>query len=181
MLSTSTATGHRESQLSYRLSPSIIQIRFIWFIPESPRWLISEDRSEEALEVLGKYHANVNIHDPTAQCEHNEIKETLRLEFLYKKTSSYLDFLKTKGNRYRFLLIISLGLFSQWSGNGLISYYTKKDYESVGIDDANTLSASTAAMPFSRSLYRSPAPCSATESAVAHSSWPPRPACACSS
>jgi MFS family permease len=46
--------------------------------------------------------------------------------------------LRTKGNRYRLLLIASLGLFSQWSGNGLISYYTKKIYESVGIDDANT-------------------------------------------
>jgi sugar porter (SP) family MFS transporter len=140
----SYGTQHIASNWSWRIPtlvqafPSIIQISFIWFIPESPRWLISKDRTEEALETLGKYHANGNIHDPTVQFEYREIKETLRLEFLYKKTSSYLDFLKTKGNRYRLILIISLGLFSQWSGNGLISYYTKKIYESVGIDDPNT-------------------------------------------
>jgi sugar porter (SP) family MFS transporter len=140
----SFGTQHISSDWSWRIPtlvqafPSIIQISFIWFIPESPRWLISKDRTEDALNTLGKYHANGNIHDITVQFEYSEIKETLRLEFLYKRSSSYLDFFKTKGNRYRLLLIISLGLFSQWSGNGLISYYTKKIYESVGIDDPNT-------------------------------------------
>ena len=52
---------------------------------------------------------------------------------MYKKTSSYLDFFKTKGNRYRFLLIASLGLFSQWSGNGLTSYYLTEVFDSIGI------------------------------------------------
>lgn len=118
--------------------PSIIQLSFIFFIPESPRWLISKDRNEEALEVLGKYHANGNADDPTVQFEYAEIKETLRLEFMYKKSSSYLDFLKTRGNRYRLLLIASLGLFSQWSGNGLVSYYATNVYDSIGITDADT-------------------------------------------
>lgn len=118
--------------------PSIIQLSFIFFIPESPRWLVSKDRADEALNILAKYHANGNDQDPTVQFEYNEIKETLRLEFLYKKSSSYLDFLKTKGNRYRFLLIASLGLFSQWSGNGLVSYYATNVYDSIGITNTNT-------------------------------------------
>jgi sugar porter (SP) family MFS transporter len=118
--------------------PSVIQILFIWFIPESPRWLISKDRTDEALQVLGKYHANGNINHPTVQFEFAEIRETLRLEFLYKKSSSYLDFAKTKGNRYRFLLIMSLGLFSQWSGNGLVSYFSNELYDSVGITSSDT-------------------------------------------
>jgi MFS family permease len=118
--------------------PSVIQLMFIWTIPESPRWLISKDRSHEALEMLGKYHANGNVNDPTVQFEFAEMKETIRLEFLYKKTSSYLDFLKTKGNRYRLALIISLGLFSQWSGNALFSYYANKVYHAAGVDGAET-------------------------------------------
>ncbi|KAF2834947.1 general substrate transporter [Patellaria atrata CBS 101060] len=118
--------------------PSIVQLCFIWFIPESPRWLISKDRNDEALAMLGKYHANGNTDHPTVQFEFAEIKETLRLEFQYKKTSSYLDFLKTKGNRYRLLLIASLGLFSQWSGNGLVSYYATDVFNSIGITDADT-------------------------------------------
>ncbi|KAJ9608791.1 hypothetical protein H2200_006562 [Cladophialophora chaetospira] len=119
-------------------APSVIQLAFIFFIPESPRWLISKDRADEALAVLAKYHANGNHNHPTVQFEYAEIKETLRLEFLYKKTSSYLDFLKTKGNRYRFLLVASLGLFSQWSGNGLISYYSTDIYKSIGITNPDT-------------------------------------------
>jgi len=107
-------------------------------IPESPRWLMSKDRTDEALATLGKYHANGNTEDPTVQFEYLEIKETLRLEFLYKKTSSYLDFLKTRGNRYRLLLIASLGLFSQWSGNGLVSYYATNVYDSIGITNSDS-------------------------------------------
>ncbi|KAJ7671970.1 general substrate transporter [Mycena olivaceomarginata] len=118
--------------------PSVIQLLFIFFIPESPRWLISKSRQEEALEILAKYHANGNANDATVQFEYAEMKETLRLEFQHKKTSSYFDFFKTRGNRYRLLLIISLGLFSQWSGNGLVSYYATNVYDSVGITSPNS-------------------------------------------
>jgi sugar porter (SP) family MFS transporter len=140
----SFGTKHIQSDWSWRIptivqgAPSIIQIIFIWFIPESPRWLMSKDRTDEALGILAKYHANGNQLHPTVQFEYAEIKETLRLEFLAKKTSSYLDFLKTRGNRYRLLLIASLGLFSQWSGNGLVSYYAANIYDSIGITDSTT-------------------------------------------
>ena len=140
----SFGTKHIPSDWSWRIptiiqgAPSLIQIIFIWWIPESPRWLISKDRSDEALAVLAKYHANGNQHHPTVRFEYAEIKETLRLEFISKKSSSYLDFLKTKGNRYRFLLVASLGLFSQWSGNGLVSYYSTDIYKSIGITNSNT-------------------------------------------
>ncbi|KPI42518.1 Lactose permease [Cyphellophora attinorum] len=90
-------------------------------------------RADEALNMLGKYHADGNVHDPTVQFEYAEIKETIRLEFLYRKSSRYVDFLKTKGNRYRLAIIVSLGLFSQWSGNGILSYYSNIIYDSVGI------------------------------------------------
>ncbi|KAK3722147.1 hypothetical protein LTR37_002580 [Vermiconidia calcicola] len=114
--------------------PSVIQLCFIWFIPESPRWLLAHDRNEQALNMLGKFHADGDNMDPLVQFEYEEIKETLRLEFLAKKTSSYFDFFKTKGNRYRLGLIITLGIFSQWSGNALFSYYAGKIYEAAGVD-----------------------------------------------
>lgn len=72
--------------------------------------------------MLAKYHADGNANDEIVQFEYSEIKETIRLEFLAKKSSSYLDFFRSKGNRYRLFLITSAGLFSQWSGNALFSY-----------------------------------------------------------
>ncbi|PVI04276.1 general substrate transporter [Periconia macrospinosa] len=117
--------------------PSIVQLIFIAFIPESPRWLVAKGRNKEALHILSKYHANGNPRNATVQFEYNEIRETLRLEFQYQKTSSYLDFFRTRGNRIRLLLLASLGLFSQWSGNGLVSYYATDVYESIGIKDTD--------------------------------------------
>jgi hypothetical protein len=102
-------------------------------VPESPRWHISKERYEEALGTLSKYHANGDTQNATVQFEFREIKETLRLEFEYKKTSNYTDFLKTRGNRYRLMLLISLGVISQYSGNALFSNYTNLIYESMGI------------------------------------------------
>jgi hypothetical protein len=65
--------------------------------------------------------------------EYAEMKETIRIEFLHQKTSSYMDFIRTKGNRKRLMMIVSLGLFSQWSGNALISYYAAIIYKGAGI------------------------------------------------
>ncbi|KAK4945933.1 hypothetical protein LTR10_015026 [Elasticomyces elasticus] len=112
---------------------SIIQLMFIWWIPESPRWMLSKDRNDEAMQMLAKYHADGDETDPTVMFEYAEMKETIRLEFQYQKSSSYLDFIKTKGNRLRLAMIVSLGLISQWSGNALVSYYASIIYEGAGI------------------------------------------------
>ncbi|KAL2020744.1 hypothetical protein VTK56DRAFT_8044 [Thermocarpiscus australiensis] len=116
--------------------PSVIQLSGIYFVPESPRYLVAKDKHDKALQILAKYHANGNANHPTVQFEFREIKETLRLEFEAKKSSSYLDFFRTKGNRYRFAVLISLGIFSQWSGNAIISNYSSTLYDTAGVTDS---------------------------------------------
>ena len=83
-------------------------------------------------------HANGDDQNETVLFQYAEIKETLRLERAAKNSSSYTDFVKTKGNRYRLWLLVTLGLFSQWSGSGLISYYINKILTSIGITDPTT-------------------------------------------
>ena len=82
---------------------------------------------------MAKWHANGNEQDLTVQFEFREISETLRIEKQVRATSSYMDFFKTKGNRWRLAIIISIGVISQYSGNAVISNYANLIYESAGI------------------------------------------------
>ncbi|KAH8805984.1 general substrate transporter [Xylogone sp. PMI_703] len=117
--------------------PSIIQLVFIYWIPESPRFLLSKDRADEALDILATYHAGGDKNNATVQYEFREIRETMRMEEEAKRVTSYADFLKTKGNRWRLAIIISLGIISQYSGNALFSNYMNTIYEGAGITEQN--------------------------------------------
>ncbi|KAG9243134.1 general substrate transporter [Calycina marina] len=117
--------------------PSVTQLVFIYWIPESPRWLMSKDRREDSLQILSKYHGGGNSSNLTVQFEYREIKETIKLEAVAKDTTGYIDFFRTKGNRWRLAIIISVGVISQYSGNALFSNYMNTIYEGAGITNQN--------------------------------------------
>lgn len=54
--------------------------------------------------------------------ELSEIRDTIQLEQHYEKTG-WTELWSTKGNRHRLVILVTAGLFSQWSGNGIVSYY----------------------------------------------------------
>lgn len=120
-----------------QIVPSLIQLIFIYWIPESPRYLLSKDREEEALDMLSYYHGSGNRNNATVQFEFREIRETMRMEKMAAKSTGYADFLRTKGNRWRLAILISLGVISQYSGNALFSNYMNTIYEGAGITEEN--------------------------------------------
>ncbi|KAG7131026.1 Lactose permease like protein [Verticillium longisporum] len=138
---TTFGTANLNNDWSWRIpvilqgAPSLFQLFFLWWVPESPRFLIAKERDDEALAILAKYHANGNDQHPTVQFEFREIRDTIRLEQAANTSTKYIDFFKTKGNRYRLIVIIALGIFSQWSGNAIISNYTSLLYGNAGISD----------------------------------------------
>ncbi|KAI5120581.1 hypothetical protein M0805_002531 [Coniferiporia weirii] len=112
--------------------PSVLQFFLIPFGPESPRWLVAKNREAEALQILAYYHANGNTADPLVQFEFQEIKAAIDAEKLQKQTG-WLQLVRTPGNRRRMRIIVAIAFFSQWSGNGLISYYLNQIFKTIGI------------------------------------------------
>jgi len=118
-------------------APSVFQFAFIWWVPESPRYLISKGRNEQAFGILAKYHANGDHTSKLVQFEYDEVKKTIELESVLTETG-WGEIIRTAANRKRLFIVLALGLFSQWSGNGLVSYYLNTVLTEIGIDDSQT-------------------------------------------
>ncbi|KAI6780844.1 uncharacterized protein J7T54_007323 [Emericellopsis cladophorae] len=119
-----------------QMAPSLVQLSTIWFLPESPRWLIANDRGTEAMAALAKYHGD-GEETELVRIEYAEIVAAIE----HEKTSgntSWKSMVSTPGNRYRVLIVCCMGTFSQWSGNGLISYYLSRVMDSIGITNKDT-------------------------------------------
>ncbi|KAN0122810.1 hexose transporter-like protein [Hyaloscypha variabilis] len=114
-----------------QMTPSLLQITFIFFVPESPRWLVSKDRYDEALELLIKYHGEGDRDSVLVQAEMAQIQSTIKIELEHTK-QSWMDMLRTSGMRRRVVIASFLGWFTQMSGNTLISYYQSSLFNMMG-------------------------------------------------
>ncbi|ERS95199.1 hexose transporter protein [Sporothrix schenckii 1099-18] len=117
--------------------PSLVQIVMIWTVPESPRWLISKGKPNEAKAILAKYHAEGNLDDELVNVEFDEISQTIALEQEYER-NAWSELWSTPGNRHRLVILVSIGFFSQWSGNGIVSYYLPQVLDLIGVTNQTT-------------------------------------------
>lgn len=120
-----------------QLLPSVLQLSFIYFLPESPRWLIARGRKEEAFAILAKYHAEGDTESEFVKAEYVQIETTLEIE-KENSTVGWKEVIATSGMRRRLLIGSFLGVATQWSGNGLLSYFLVRILENVGIKDNRT-------------------------------------------
>lgn len=119
-----------------QLLPSACCIAILPFIPESPRWLVYKDRSEDALEVLAVAHSWGDQSDPVILTEYQEIVQTLAFEKEAGSVSA-LETLRTPGNRYRLMLVLSVAILSMTPGNNVVTYYLGTMLNEAGITNTN--------------------------------------------
>jgi sugar transport protein len=117
------------NNLGWRI-PSALQVALpllampgFLMIDESPRWLVSMDRVDEARRNLIKIHGGGDASSPLIAFEIAEIEATLKAEKEAQNSTSWADLWSTPGNRHRLFISVSLGIFCQWVGNGVVSYY----------------------------------------------------------
>lgn len=105
----------------------------VFWLPESPRWLVAQDRHEDALHVLAVYHGEGRTDHPIVQLQIKEMMNQISSEASDKKWYDYHELWNTHSARRRLICVLGMGIFGQISGNSLSSYYMVTMLESAGI------------------------------------------------
>lgn len=104
--------------------PAVVFIVSLILIPESPRWLASKGRTDQAFQVLAGIGG-----DNYARRALGEINESLVSES--EQSASWTGLL---GLHLRYVLLIGVGLavLQQWSGINILFNYAEEVYNSAG-------------------------------------------------
>jgi hypothetical protein len=70
--------------------------------------------------------------------EFEEIKAAIAFDRDVAANVGWKALIVTPGNRRRVRIIVAIAFFSQWSGNGLASYYLNVILSDIGITDSDT-------------------------------------------
>jgi SP family sugar porter-like MFS transporter len=110
--------------------PATLFFILMWFVPESPRWLVSKQKEEKAKEILTKIG-----HGPYALSAFNEIRDSLRNQ----TQSVSLKALFRPGLAGVIFIGIVLAAFQQWCGINVIFMYAEEIFEAAGYSVSDML------------------------------------------
>jgi sugar porter (SP) family MFS transporter len=116
--------------LGLAVVPSVILFIGMYFMPETPRWLVSRGREDEARDVLMRSRS-----EQEAENEIREIKEVEREE------EGGLQELLAPWVRPALIVAIGLAVFQQIVGINTIIYYAPTTLKNVGYGDAAAIYA----------------------------------------
>ena len=110
--------------------PAIIYTVFVLTVPKSPRWLITQNRIDEAKKVL-------LLIDPDQDVD--KAIELIQRDDMYTVTGESI-FMK----KYRFPLILAffIAFFNQLSGINAFLYYAPRIFEEAGLGESTALLSS---------------------------------------
>jgi len=119
--------------------PGIVFV-FAWFLPESPRWLYTNGKIDQAKAFLTKYHGNGNPESEWVKLQMWEYEAHLELDGADKRWWDYRALFKDRASRYRLMCNCLTSLFGQWAGNGPVSYFLAGVLTTAGVANTTTQS-----------------------------------------
>lgn len=120
--------GMAPTRTQYRLVQAIplvpVGLAFIgsWFIMDTPRWLVSQDRTAEAMKSLSRLRnaPTTEVNEQWLQVEIQDILRECQKKEAQLKESSFFsiakDIARNPSYRKRFLLGAFMQTVAQWSG-----------------------------------------------------------------
>ncbi|KRL69233.1 MFS transporter, SP family [Lentilactobacillus diolivorans DSM 14421] len=106
--------------------PGILFFVLLFFIPESPRFLVSKNQDEQAKRIMGKVSYNS---EQTISTEVNEIKKTIHSE---TSNGTFLKELFKKGTRMALFIAVMCSVFQQLTGVSAVAYYAPVIFKNAG-------------------------------------------------
>jgi len=107
--------------------PSIIFLLVVWFLPETPRYLLMKNRDDEALDTLARIREK-SKDEPEVADEFKQMSIRLKAD-MTRGVMSWSEILADKSLVYRVIIVIILELLRMLVGVAAISYFSTQIYE----------------------------------------------------
>ncbi|KAJ5637429.1 hypothetical protein N7490_007308 [Penicillium lividum] len=125
--------------LAFQCIPGLTLACGVWFLSESPRWLMEKDRHDEALATLQRLHGDGTPEkEQYIELEFQEIREAINAERASTKIT-WTSILTKASWRRRLILGCAVQAFGPLSGINVINYYGTRIYASLGFDTKTSL------------------------------------------
>jgi MFS transporter, SP family, arabinose:H+ symporter len=114
-------------QLGVAAIPSVLFLIMLYGIPRSSRWLVTKNKTDEALDVLNM------MGSPDSEAELREIMDSIHLE-----RGMAAEPLFKRNYRLPIFLAVSIGMFNQLSGINAILYYSNYIFAAAGFSQLSS-------------------------------------------
>ena len=108
--------------------PGLLFLILLFFVPESPRWLIKQGRAAESLPILLKIHG-----------EELAKKEVIDIKQSFEEESGSIRQLFSPGLRIALLVGVGLAVLSQVTGINAVMYYAPEIFKATGAGTNSSL------------------------------------------